>query len=62
MPPGQYKIVSGAQDRELVARGDAMVGGEWPEFMLHDPVAENFSDLYEKFPEYQFVLMEDALP
>lgn len=32
----------------------------WPEFMYHDPVAgEHFDELYTRFPEYQFVLVDD---
>ena len=31
----------------------------WPEFMLHDPVAnENWHELFDRFSEYQFALMD----
>ena len=33
----------------------------WPEFMLHDPVSNNnWSRLYELFPEYQFSLKSEG--
>jgi len=38
-------------------KGSARVGDNWPQFMLNDPVAENFSDLYARRPEFQFVLV-----
>ena len=31
----------------------------WPEFMMHDPVAnENWHELFDRFNEYQFALMD----
>jgi GNAT superfamily N-acetyltransferase len=31
----------------------------WPEFMLHDPIADmHWSALFERFPEYQFGLLD----
>ena len=31
----------------------------WPEFMLHDPIAnENWHELFDRFSEYQFALMD----
>jgi GNAT superfamily N-acetyltransferase len=50
------KIISGLDNRDLLKRADRMIGGEWPEFMLHDPVAEYLDDCYEKLPEYQYVI------
>lgn len=44
--------------RELV-RG--MAEACWPEFMLHDPIADNHWDhLFSDFPEYQFALVDEA--
>jgi hypothetical protein len=31
----------------------------WPEFMLHDPIAnENWHELFDRFSEYQFALLD----
>jgi GNAT superfamily N-acetyltransferase len=31
----------------------------WPEFMLHDPIAnENWHDLFDRFEEYQFAMLD----
>ena len=38
---------------------DKIAGESWPEFMLHDPVAnENWHELFDRFEEYQFALMD----
>ena len=54
----EYKIVTAKDDRDLVSRATEGIDNEWPEFMLHDPVADYLSDCYEKLPDYQFVLIE----
>lgn len=56
--PPKYRLVTASQDSALVDRASKRIGGEWPEFMLHDPVADYFTDCYEKLPEYQFVLTD----
>ena len=34
----------------------------WPEFMLHDPVAnENWHELFDRFEEYQFALLDTEM-
>jgi len=51
------RVVSCRDDRDLVLQSQKRVGGEWPEFMLHDPVAQRLAECYEKLPDYQFVLV-----
>ena len=53
-----YHVVTCRDNYDLVIREQKRIGGEWPEFMLHDPVAQNLSACYEKLPDYQFVLIE----
>ncbi|MBN1458732.1 MAG: hypothetical protein JXA57_04295 [Armatimonadetes bacterium] len=31
----------------------------WPEFMLHDPVSNHWTELYEFFPGFQFALVDE---
>lgn len=49
-----------AKDRDgLLNAVDAEVTGVWPEFMLHDTVAnKHWVRLYSEFPEYQFALFD----
>ena len=43
---------------ELMDQAQRIIDAGWPEFMLHDAVAnEHWFDLYRKFPDYQFALM-----
>ena len=53
-----YRVITGAEQPDLVKQANQRIGAEWPEFMLHDPVSDGFVELYEKFPEYQFVLVD----
>ncbi|MCX6065263.1 MAG: GNAT family N-acetyltransferase [Chloroflexi bacterium] len=42
------------------SRMDGLAEAAWPEFMLHDPIADQFwSNLFSRFPEYQFALRDD---
>lgn len=53
-----YRVITGAEQPDLVNQANKRIGAEWPEFMLHDPVSDGFTDLYAKLPEYQFVLVD----
>lgn len=55
----QYNIITAKQNPELVNRTQERIDTEWPEFMLHDPVANLFCDCYEKLPQFQFVLEDN---
>lgn len=57
--PEDFYLVT-AKDRDgLLKAVDAEVTGVWPEFMLHDTVANNYwIRLYSEFPEYQFALFD----
>ncbi|RKX25750.1 MAG: GNAT family N-acetyltransferase [Candidatus Zixiibacteriota bacterium] len=53
-----YRVITAEQDGDLVGRTQKRIGAEWPEFMLHDPVANYLTLCYEKLPRFQFVLTE----
>ena len=53
-----FKIITAREDPELVDRATAQIDENWPEFMLHDPVANNFSICYRELPDYQFILQD----
>lgn len=56
----RYRIITARDDRELVGRVSGRIGAEWPEFMLHDPVADNLPYCYDNLPEFQFILVDTA--
>ena len=42
-------------------RAGEITDASWPEFMLHDPIAnEHWHELFDRFEEYQFALMDTA--
>lgn len=56
----KVKFVTTMNRPDLIEKGDRIVEQVWPEFMLHDAVAnEYFFQLYTVFPEYQYWLIED---
>lgn len=58
----QYQIVTLDQRPDLIDAADKLASqsGAWPEFMLHDPVADkHFWRLYDTFPANQLVLLDD---
>jgi len=56
----KYRVITGRDDSDLVGKTSRRIGDEWPEFMLHDPIADNLSYCYERLPEYQFILVDTA--
>ncbi|MCK4312076.1 MAG: GNAT family N-acetyltransferase [Candidatus Cloacimonetes bacterium] len=54
-----YKLVTTIERTDLIEKGDEIVIDVWPEFILNDAVAnEWFFQLYEKFPEFQYWLLD----
>jgi len=54
-------LVDASEMPDLLERIDRDLTGEWPEFMLHDPVADRFwAELYSAFPHFQFALLEES--
>ena len=55
----KYKLVTTIERKDLIEKGDKIVVQVWPEFILHDAVAnEYFFQLYEVFPEFQYWLLD----
>ncbi len=55
----KYKLVTTIERKDLIEKGDNIVVQVWPEFILHDAVAnEYFFQLYEVFPEFQYWLLD----
>jgi len=51
-----FNIFTGRDNYELVNKAAERISPEWPQFMLHDPVADYLDDCYEKLPDFQFVI------
>ncbi|MBD3401547.1 GNAT family N-acetyltransferase [candidate division GN15 bacterium] len=53
-------IITLAERPDLVDAAQYLADAAWPEFMMHDRLVNRYwMRLYEEFPEYQFVLMDD---
>ncbi len=53
------KLVTTIDRPDLIDKGDEIVIDVWPEFILHDAVAnEWFFQLYDDFPEFQYWLLD----
>ncbi|UCG61078.1 MAG: GNAT family N-acetyltransferase [Candidatus Zixiibacteriota bacterium] len=53
-----YEIVTADRKPGLMSLATKVTAQSWPEFMLHDPVAELFPELWERLPQFQFVFLE----
>lgn len=54
-----FKIISPADLPDYRRRAGEISDASWPEFMLHDPIAnENWHELFDRFSEYQFALFD----
>ncbi len=58
MTAGAYTIITAADSPNLRERADEVTLPAWPEFMLHDPASRRWDELYERFPRFQFVLVD----
>jgi GNAT superfamily N-acetyltransferase len=58
--PGELVVASVRERPDLLPIANAIVACAWPEFMLHNPVANRYwKEMYAAFPDLQFV-MHDA--
>ena len=56
-----FKKINAIDEPELLRISDEIVEKLWPEFMLHDEVANQYWErLFIDFPEYQFILVDNA--
>jgi len=55
----RYKIISPNDLEDYRSLAGDIAEDSWPEFMLHDPIAgENWHELFDRFNEYQFALLD----
>ncbi len=59
METPRFKIISPDDLHDYRGRAGDIAVASWPEFMLHDPIAdENWHELFDRFNEYQFALLD----
>ncbi len=58
MTAGTYIVITAADRPDLRERADEVTLLAWPEFMLHDPASRRWNEFYQRFPHFQFVLVD----
>jgi hypothetical protein len=59
MDTQRFQIISPDDLADYRERAGELAEASWPEFMLHDPIAnENWHELFERFNDYQFALLD----
>lgn len=59
MKSNRYQLIAPRDLDNYRNTANEIAGAPWPEFMLHDPVAdEHWHDLFDRVEEYQFALMD----
>jgi hypothetical protein len=59
MADSRFKIISPRDLSDYRDRAGDIGEASWPEFMMHDSVAnENWHELFDRFSEYQFALLD----
>ncbi len=59
MEYSRYKIISPNDLDDYRDQAGDIGDASWPEFMMHDAVAnENWHELFDRFPDYQFALLD----
>jgi len=55
----RFQIIAPNDLNDYRQRAGEITDASWPEFMLHDPIAnEHWHELFDRFEEYQFALNE----
>ena len=61
MDTSQYQVISPSRDQNYRQRVSPLAEACWPEFMLHDAVADKYwGQLFERFSDYQFGLVDSS--
>lgn len=59
MTEHRFKIITPHDLEDYRDRAADISEASWPEFMLHDPIAnENWHELFDRFIDYQFALLD----
>ena len=59
MDSNRYELIAPRDLENYGNIANEIAGTSWPEFMLHDPIADEYwHELFDRFEEYQFALMD----
>jgi len=59
MNSDRFRIITPNDLEDYRDQAGDITEASWPEFMLHDPIAnENWHDLFDRFEKYQFALLD----
>jgi len=59
MDTSRFQLIQPGDLADYRQRAGEIADASWPEFMLHDPIAnENWHELFDRFSEYQFGLID----
>ena len=59
MNQNRFQIITPNDLDDYRDRAGEIAVASWPEFMLHDPIAnENWHELFDRFSEYQFAMLD----
>lgn len=59
MNSNRFQLIAPNDLEDYRKRAGEITDASWPEFMLHDPIAnDNWHELFERFTEYQFALLD----
>ena len=59
MNASRFQIITPSDLEDYRDRAGEITEASWPEFMLHDPIAnENWHELFDRFMDYQFALLD----
>jgi GNAT superfamily N-acetyltransferase len=59
MDTSRFQFIKPTDLPDYRDRAGDIADASWPEFMLHDPIAnENWHELFDRFNEYQFALLD----
>jgi GNAT superfamily N-acetyltransferase len=59
MSANRFQIISPKDRPDYRDRAGDISDASWPEFMMHDPIAnENWHELFDRFEEYQFAMWD----
>jgi hypothetical protein len=62
MNPNRFQIISPHDLTDYRPRAGDIADAAWPEFMLHDTIAnENWHELFDRFSEYQFAMLDTEI-
>jgi GNAT superfamily N-acetyltransferase len=59
MNTARFKIISPQDHSDYRDMAGDIAVASWPEFMMHDPIAdENWHELFDRFEDYQFAMLD----